>query len=93
MDIVTIVMAWGLEISFPIEEVEWVVKNPFPKDLLGQIESFLWWLIGVYKELCTEQEKQAWTNLKREIESFLEESEKRVKGFFENHPKKRRSVG
>ena len=41
VDIAAIVMAWGLEIERPIEEVEWVMRNFFQDDLSVGMESLL----------------------------------------------------
>ena len=41
MDIAAIIMAWGLEITSPVKEVEWVMKNLFPDDLIVGMESLL----------------------------------------------------
>ena len=40
-DIVAIIMAWGLEIASSREEVEWVMKNLFPANLIVGMESLL----------------------------------------------------
>ena len=37
------VMVWGLELAFLEEEVEWVMKLLFPKDLIVGIDSLLEW--------------------------------------------------
>ena len=40
-----------------------------------------------------EREKQEWATLKMEIKFFLEENGQRLRSFFINYPKKRRSAG
>ena len=43
IDIVAMIMAWGLELDFPLEEVEWVMKMLFLVDLIFEVESLLEW--------------------------------------------------
>ena len=38
------VIAWGLELAFSVEEVEWVMKMLFPVVLIVGIDSLLEWV-------------------------------------------------
>ncbi len=45
LDVIAMVVAWGLELNNPIEEVRYVAKTLFAEDMLRGLDSMLDWSI------------------------------------------------
>ena len=61
LDVIVMVVAWGLELSNPIEEVGYVARSLFVEDMLGGLDSILEWSIpGIGSDLseCFEDEDE-----------------------------------
>ena len=61
MDVISMVIAWGLEMNKPIDEVQYVAKTLFMDDMLGGLDFILdWSVLGMGVDLadCFELEDE-----------------------------------